>query len=78
MKHQEHVGAPLPDPLDGRQLGDDLLVRELVQTLELELAAQDVLGQRAQEADLGAREPGRRTELLGVVIEDLLRRRGPV
>ena len=48
------------------------LVGELVQALELEFAAEDVLGQGAQEADLGAREPRRGPQLFGVVGEDLL------
>ena len=34
----------------------DLLVGQLVEPLELELAATDVLGERAQVADLRARE----------------------
>ena len=37
----------------------------------------DVLGERAQEAHLRAREPDRGAQLLGVVVEDLLRRRRP-
>src|SRR5947209_17381794 len=37
VEDQEHVGGPLPEALDGRKLGGDLLVGELAQPLEREL-----------------------------------------
>src|SRR3954451_6327981 len=78
-EHEEHVGGPLPDALDRGELGDDLLVGELGEPVELQLAGQHVLGEGAQVGDLRAREPGGRSQLLGVVGEDLLRpRRAPV
>ena len=63
-------------PLDRDELCDHLLVVELVQVVELELAGEDVLGERSQVAHLRARQPGRRAQLLGVLREDLLRRGG--
>jgi hypothetical protein len=74
-EHEEHVGRPLADALDGGQLADHLAVRQVVEPVELDLAGQDVLRQRSQVGDLGAREPARRAQRLGVVGEDLLRRR---
>jgi hypothetical protein len=53
MEHQEHVRAPGPEPADGDQLGDHLLVGKLVEAVELQRPVKDVLGQRAQEGDLG-------------------------
>jgi hypothetical protein len=76
MEHQEHVGAPEADALDGRQLGDHLVVFQGVEALQLEFPADDVLGQRAKEADLGPRETRRGPQGRGIVVQDLLRRRG--
>ena len=66
---------PQAETLDGDELGDHLLVGQLVQALELELAGEHVLGERAQEADLRAREARGGAQLFGLVGEDLLRRR---
>ena len=74
-EHQEHVRAPLADALDRGELGHDLLVGELLEAVELELAGEHVLGQRAQEGRLGAREADGDAQLLGLVGQDLLRRR---
>src|SRR3954469_3751113 len=74
-EHEEHVGGPLADPLDGGQLADDLLVGQLREAVELELALEDVLGQGAQVGDLRAREARGCPQLLGGVGEDLLGRR---
>ena len=68
----------MPRPLTATSSAIDLLVGELVQALELELAGDHVLGERAQEADLRAREAGGGAQLFGVVGEDLLRRRRAV
>ena len=54
VEHQEHVRAPHADALDGDELGDHLLVGQLVQALELQLAGERVLGEGAQVADLRA------------------------
>jgi hypothetical protein len=66
------VGAPGADALDRHELGDHLLVGQRVEPLELERAVVHVLGQRAQVHPLGARETDR-AQLVGVVVEDLLR-----
>ena len=74
VEHQEHVRAPDAEALDRYQLGDHLLVGQPAELVQLERAVEHVLGQRAQEADLGARQPGRRAQLVGVVGQDLLGR----
>ena len=56
VEDQEHVGRPLAEPLDLDQLRRHILVCQLAQALELELAALDVLGEAAQVGDLRARE----------------------
>ena len=76
VEHQEHVCAPDADALDGNQLGDHLLVGQLVQALQLEFPGEGVLGQRAQVADLRAREARGGAQLFGLIREDLLGRRG--
>ena len=64
VEHQEHLRAPQADALDGDQLRDHLLVVELVQPLELELAGEHVLGERAQVARPSrVRAPRRRAAL---------------
>ena len=74
LEHEEHVRAPLADALHGDELGDDLVVGQVVEALELELAGDHVLGERAQERRLRPREPGREAHLVGVGREDLLGR----
>src|SRR5437763_4549316 len=44
VEHQKHVGAPGAESLDGHQLGDHLLIREVVEALQLERTLDDVLG----------------------------------
>ena len=61
-------------PLTAVSSRDQLVVGERRDVVEIELARDDVLGQRAQEADLRARQADRRAQLLGVVGEDLLGR----
>src|SRR3954471_9463542 len=74
-EHEEHVGRPLADALDRRELADDLLVGELGEAVELELAGEHVLGERAQVGDLRPREARGGAQRLRVVREDLLRGR---
>jgi hypothetical protein len=69
------VRAPFADALDRDEFGDHGFVIELIEAVELEAAAEDVLGERAQVEDLCPRQPGRRAQLLGVGVEDRLRRR---
>ena len=45
MEDQEHLGGPLPDPLDLDQLGDHVLVVEVTQVLEVEPPVLDALGE---------------------------------
>jgi hypothetical protein len=75
LEHQEHLRRPHADALDRHQLRRHVLVAQLVQELELELAREHVLGQRAQVPDLRPREASRRAQLLGIVVQDLPRRR---
>ena len=67
--------GPLADALDRDELARHLLVRLGLERGELQLAGEDVLGQRAQRDGLGVREPGRDPQRVRVVGEDLLRRR---
>jgi hypothetical protein len=69
------VRGPRADAVDGDEVGDGLLVGELVEPVDLQGTAGDVLGERAQVPDLGVREPGGDAQRLGVVVEDLLGRR---
>ena len=55
VEDQEHVGRPLAEALDGRELRGDLLVGELGQPVELELAASP----RARRASAGSATFGR-------------------
>jgi site-specific DNA recombinase len=57
-EHQEHVGAPLAQALDGRDPFCNLIVGERVQALQLELSALDAPRQVAKVAYLLPREPG--------------------
>ena len=70
VEDQEHVHGPVAQALDRGQLLDHLLVRQLRDVVEVELAVLDVLGQVAQVGDLGARE-ARRAQELGVGGHDL-------
>ena len=64
-----------PRPLTATSSAMTVVVVELVEALELERAVDDVLGERAQVADLGAREAARGAQLLGVGGEHLRGRR---
>ena len=64
-----------PESLDRDQLGDHLVVGQAAELVELQRAVEHVLGQRAQEADLGAGEAGGGAQLLGIVGQHLLRGR---
>ncbi len=78
-RHRQFSGDPHPGNFllmeDGRVafLDFGLFKRLGAEPVELELACQHVLGERAQEAHLRSRQAGRRAQLFGIVREDLLR-----
>src|SRR5213593_4472210 len=71
MEDQEHVRGPLAEALDGGDFARHLVIRQLVELLELELTRDHVLGERAQVAHLRARQP-RRAHDLRISVEKLL------
>jgi hypothetical protein len=73
----EHVGAPPSEALDGRDPLPHLVVRELVEKMELKVLCKYVTGEIAQVADLRPGEAGGAQFVL-VGGEDLLRCRGTV
>ena len=64
-----------PMPLTAVSSRDHLVVGQLGEAVELELAVEHVLGERAQVATLAREKPARDAQLVGVLGEDLLRRR---
>ena len=77
MPGEEPVGRPAPEAFDGRQGGDDVVVGELGEGLEVEVGVgelEDVLGLRAREpereevAGTELRDPLARRELPGVLV----------
>ena len=72
VEHQEHLRAPDAEAADRADLGDHLLVGELAEPVELELAGLDVAGEVAHVLDLAPREPGR-AQLVGLDREQLRR-----
>src|SRR4051794_33424374 len=56
VEHQEHLGGPLADSLDLDQLRDHVLVRQVLDLIEIETAVLDSLRQIAKEFDLGVGE----------------------
>src|SRR6266480_2039520 len=56
VDQQKHIGGPSPEPAAGRDLRPDLVVRKLVEMVDLELAGNDVLRQRAEVFDFHARQ----------------------
>jgi hypothetical protein len=52
VEYQEHIGAPLPEALDGRNPRDDLLIGQIMQDIQLELSVVDAMGEISQVADL--------------------------
>src|SRR3954454_10817737 len=57
VEEQEHLGGPAAEPADGDDLLDYLLVLELSETVELELAAEHVRGEVADVFGLAPGEP---------------------
>ena len=56
VEDQEHLGSPLAEAADGDDLLDHLLVAELVEPLQLQLAAEHVGGEVADVFGLAAGE----------------------
>ena len=59
VDQQEHVRGPAPKAAAGGDLLTNLVVRQLVQAVDLEVAGNDVLGQRADVLDFPPGEPDR-------------------
>jgi len=57
VDQQKHVGGPPPEAFGGSDLGANRVVRKLVQPVDLELARNDVLGERPEVVDLHPGEP---------------------
>src|SRR6202035_1334671 len=76
VDEQEHVRSPAPQAAAGRNLLANLVVRQFVEVIDLELAGNDVLGQRADVLDLPAGEPDG-PEVGGFEGEQLRGRRHP-
>src|SRR5712692_5763471 len=76
VNQQEHVRGPAPKSAAGGDLLANLVVRQLVQAVDLKLAGNDVFGQRADVLDFPPGEPDR-SEVGGVEGEQLGRRRHP-
>ena len=66
VDQQKHVGGPPPKPFAGRDLLANLVIRELVQVLYVELASNDMFGQRPEILDL---HPGESHSFQGGGIE---------
>src|SRR6188768_3183499 len=56
VEEQEHLGGPAAEAADGDDLLDHLLVIQLLEPVELELAAEDVAGEVADVFGLAAGE----------------------
>ena len=76
VEHEEHVGAPPAEALDGGYLSDHLVVRKVVERRESQLPRDDPLGKVAEVAHLGPREAARPQEIF-VPGEQLPWRRRP-
>ena len=74
-EHQEHVRGPLADPLDRVSSRITSSSGSSLSRSSSSSPDEHVLGERAQVGDLRAREAAGGAQLLGVVGEDLLRRR---
>ena len=57
VEHQEHICAPAAQALDGHDLLRDLVVRELVEAVQIQLPAMDAGCQVTEVPDLLPREP---------------------
>ena len=60
------------DAVEAGKLAQDLFVGQLLEVGDLQLAGEDVLGERAQRDDLGVREAGGRAHGVRVVGEEFL------
>src|SRR3954451_17486468 len=58
VEHQEHLGRPAAHSLLLDQLGDHVLVRQVLDRVEVEAAVLDALCEIAEELDLGVGETG--------------------
>ena len=76
MEEQEHLGGPLAEAADRDDLLDRLLVGELVEPIQLELAGDHMGGEVAQVLDLAARE-ARSAQRLLLGLQQLLGGRRP-
>jgi hypothetical protein len=76
VEEQEHLRAPPAQAADRHDLGDDLLVAELRETIELERAVEDVRGEVLQVGRLPAGQPSG-AEVLLARRGQLLRRGRP-
>ena len=65
-----------PEALHSDQLSRHLVVGQIGELVQPQLAVLHVLGKVAEEGDLGARQAARHAQLLGVRVEQLLRRGG--
>ena len=57
VDEQKHVRRPAPKSARRRDLFANLVIRKLVQVVDLQLARDDVLGKRSDVLDLPSREP---------------------
>ena len=58
MEDQEHLGGPAADPLDLDQLGDHVLVGQVLEAVEIEPAVLDARGEVSEVLDLRVGEAG--------------------
>lgn len=55
---EDHFGGPAADPPTAGEVGDDRLVVEVLQSVELQVTGDGARGEITQRGQLGAREPG--------------------
>src|SRR4051794_18670516 len=78
MEHQEHLGGLLAHSLDLDQLRDHVLVRQVLDPIEVETAILDSLREVTEELDLRVREARLAQRRLPLAQQRLRRRRLPV
>lgn len=76
VDQQKHICGPAPKTLGGSDLLANLVVRKLVQPIDLQLAGEDLLSQRTNVFDLHSREPDL-PQVGGIEGQQLLRCRQP-